>query len=126
MHAEDYEILRRDAVLRAIIQHVESGATIKLPAFDPTLSRPGEMALHNVGIEPNDFGGTVGTFRYQFEGEEDLLHLIVTRLDGSRITPDEGWDVLRFTLPGVPETLVWIKPGEFSQHFYLGHDELLR
>jgi hypothetical protein len=25
----------------------------------------------------------------------------------------------------VPSALVWLKPGEFSQHFYVGHDELL-
>jgi hypothetical protein len=67
----------------------------------------------------------VGDFRYQFEGEEDLLHLFVTRLDGSPIDSADGLAVAQFLMPTVPPALVWHKPGEFSQHFYVGHDDLL-
>lgn len=65
-------------------------------------------------------------YRYQFEGEEDLLHLIVTRIDSGKITPAEGQQVVSFLLPNLPTALLWLKPGEYTQHFYCGHDELLR
>jgi hypothetical protein len=100
---------------------------IKLPDFDPTVSRgSGDFALTTVGIEPNDFGGRVGPYRYQFEGEEDLLHLIVTRLDGEPLSVEEGRDVAGFLLPEVEPGLLWLRPGQASQHFYLAHDELVR
>lgn len=122
----DAEIARRDEVRRSIEDCTIQNITIKLPPFDRELSRPGAVALHSVGIEPNQFSGTFAEFRYQFEGEEDLLHLIVTRQDGQPLLPEHGQAVLRFVLPDVPEALIWFKPGEFSQHFYVGHDELLK
>lgn len=121
----DEERARRDFVLERVLEFVRSGQTIKLPPFDPLVSRGAESALVSVGIEPNDFGGTAGPYRYQFEGEEDLLHLIVTRLDGSHLTPEEAQGVAGFVLEGVPPALIWLKPGQLSQHFYLGHDDLL-
>jgi hypothetical protein len=122
--AEENE--RRRRVLGAVLDHVREDRRIFLPPFDPNLSRPSdEVALQSVGIEPNDFGGTIGGYRYQFEGEEDLLHLIVTRTDGRTLTPAEGQEVATFLLQGLPESLVWLKPGEYTQHFYFGHDELL-
>lgn len=126
MVASNEETELRDAVRAEIERCTLSDITIKLPDFDPAKSIPGQVALHSVGVEPNAFGGTVGPYRYQFEGEEDLLHLIVTRQDGQVLKPEEGQDVLRFVLPDVPEALIWFKPGEFSQHFYVGHDELLK
>ncbi|MFN8218929.1 MAG: hypothetical protein U0S12_02200 [Fimbriimonadales bacterium] len=120
------EIARRDAVRASLEEHIREGATIKLPPFDPSVSQAGVVALQHIGIEPNPFSGTVDAFRYQFEGEEDLLHLIVARQDGETISPEEGQGVLRFVLPDVPEALVWFKPGKYSQHFFVGHDELLR
>jgi hypothetical protein len=59
------------------------------------------------------------------EGEEDLLHLIVVRQDGKELTPAEGQAVAGFVWPGVPSALIWLKPGVLSQHFYVGHDELV-
>jgi hypothetical protein len=76
-------------------------------------------------VEPNPYSGTCGPFRYQFEGEEDLLHLIVTRHDGEPISPREGQEVASFVLEGLPTAMIWLRPGEYSQHFYFGHDELL-
>ena len=120
------EALRRDEILANVIACVREGQTIKLPPFDRNLSQGGKAALTSVGLEPNDFGGTVGPYRYQFEGEEDLLHLVVTRLDQEKLTPAEGKEVAAFVLGKVPSSLVWLRPGEYSQHFYLAHDVLLQ
>ncbi|MBC8064330.1 MAG: hypothetical protein H7Y17_05835 [Chlorobia bacterium] len=120
------EVQRRDQVLQAVLSHVREDRRIFLPPFDPNASRPSDQfALQSVGLEPNEFGGSVSEFRYQFEGEEDLLHLIVTRTDGSPLTPMEGQEVAAFLLPDLPSSLMWLKPGDFTQHFYFGHDELL-
>lgn len=99
----------RQSVIRALHGAVAAGVTIKLPA----------------GGEGGPFSGTVGPYRYQFEGEEDLLHLIVTRIDGCPLSAEEGQNVVAFLLPGMPPGLVWIRPGEFSQHFFCGHDDLV-
>jgi hypothetical protein len=120
------EIARRREVMARILDYVLENRTIKLPPFDPELSRPSDrFALLSLGLEPNDFSGTVGEFRYQFEGEEDLLHLMVTRQDGTPLTTVEGQCVAGFVLKGLPTALIWLHPGEFSQHFYFGHDDLI-
>lgn len=126
MTATQNELERRNQVVRTVLQFVGEDRRIFLPPFDPAISRPSDQfALQSVGLEPNDFGSTVGSFRYQFEGEEDLLHLIVSRVDGEPLTPRDGQDVVQFLLPDFPTSLMWLKPGEFTQHFYFGHDELL-
>lgn len=112
-------------VMATIVAHVRENRTIKLPEFDPSVSKPGVSALVSVGIEPNPFGGTAGEYRYQFEGEEDLLHLIVTRQDGGPLSAEEAQQVAGFVLEGLPPALIWLRPGELSHHFYFGHDELL-
>jgi len=120
------EIARRVEVMARILEYVRDDRTIKLPAFDPTLSRPSDrFALLSVGLEPNDFSGSAGPFRYQFEGEEDLLHLIVTGREGQPISAEEGQAVAGFVLRGLPPALIWLRPGEYSQHFYFGHDDLI-
>ena len=117
---------RASVVFATLIDYIQRGETIRLPAFDPAQSRPSTGgALLSVGVEANPFGGTVGEYRYQFEGEEDLLHLFVTRSDSGSLTPEEGLAVARWLLPDVSPALVWLKPGEFSQHLYVGHDDLL-
>ena len=127
MTPNEAEVSRRDQVVQALHDHIRSERRIFLPPFDPRSSRPSDqVALQSVGIEPYEFGGTVAEFRYQLEGEEDLLHLVVTRSDGGALTPEEGQQVARFLLPELPSALMWLKPGEFTQHFYCGHDELLR
>lgn len=120
------EIAQRDAVVAAVLEAIRGDVRIALPAFQPEFSVPSERALLTVGLEPNPYGGTVGSFRYQFEGEDDLLHVFVVRTDGSPLTVAEGQGVLEFLLPDLPAALCWVKPGEFSQHFYFGHEELTR
>ena len=125
MNPTDAERQRRDAVMRRVLEYIGANRRIALPPFDPAIARPSDQfALVNVGLEPNEFAGTIGRFRYQFEGEEDLLHLIVTA-DRGEITTREGQIVASFLLQGVPPALIWLKPGELSQHFYVGHDDLI-
>lgn len=84
-----------------------------------------EVALMRAGEEPNPYGGTIGEFRYQFEGEDDLLHLMVVRQNYEPLTPEEGQVVAAFLLPELLPALIWLKPGTLTQNFYFGHDELL-
>lgn len=119
------ERTRRDEVIARVCEYTRQNRRIALPPFDPAIDRADDrFALVSVGIEPNPFSGTVGPYRYQFEGEEDLLHLIVTSSNGE-IAAEEGQAVATFILAGVPPALVWLRPGEASQHFYVGHDEVL-
>ena len=112
--------------MRRILELIHANQTIKLPVFDPSIDRPSDRyALINIGIEPNEFSGSVGKYRYQFEGEEDLLHLIVTTVESETLTVAEGQSVAGFVLDGVPPALIWLKPGQYSQHFYFGHDDLI-
>lgn len=125
MNPTEAEQARRDEVARRILDYIAADRRIALPPFDPRVARPSDrFALVSVGLEPNDFAGTFSRFRYQFEGEEDLLHLIVTADEGT-VSVAEGQRVASFLLAGVPTALVWLKPGEMSQHFYVGHDDLV-
>jgi hypothetical protein len=98
------EIERRDGILRAIEYATKSAITIRLEPI---------------------YAGTLGEYVYAFEGEEDLLHLIVRRGDDGPLTVAEGRAVADFALPRVDRGLVWFKPGRHSQHFYVGHDDLV-
>ncbi len=118
---------RRDEVMKRILECIRTETRIKLPVFNPTLDRPtDQFALLSIGLEPNEFSGSVGSFRYQFEGEEDLLHLIVTEENQGALQTEDSQAVAAFVLRGMPTALIWLKPGEFSTHFYFGHDELLK
>lgn len=120
------DVAARRAVLESILEHVKSNKKILLPEFQPTLEGPSTLpAPIRAGREPNAFGNQVGPYRYQFEGEDDLLHLMITRLDEGPLTAEQAQEVVAFLLQGVPEALIWLRPGHLSQHFYLGHDELL-
>lgn len=103
----------------------QSDQAIRLPRFDPSRTRAAaETALLGLADEPNPFGGIVGPFAYQFEGEDDLLHLFVMRLDHRPLSVEEGQAVVEFVIPEVPASMIWLKPGRLSQHFYFGHDLL--
>lgn len=116
----------RDDLARRLLTAIQGGETIYLPAFDRERSvASDEQALVTVGVEPNPWGGTVAAFRYQLEGEEDLLHLFVVRQDGSALTPEQAQLVAGFVWAGVPAALIWLKPGRLTQHFYVGHDDLV-
>jgi len=97
-------------VLERVREHIFAGTTIPY--------RPAKS-----GDEP-EFGGRVGEYAYLFEGEDDLLHLIVTRNDGSPMAEEETTAAARFLLPDVPEAMVWLRPGTDAHHYYLGHDLL--
>lgn len=118
---------KRDAAIAAILAATATNTMIKLPPFDPEKSvQSPTVASATVGMEQNVFGSTYGEFRWQFEGEEDLLHLIVTRSNFQTLTVEEAQTVVAFILRGIPQALIWLKPGEYSQHFYVGHDEVER
>lgn len=119
------EIAARDQVLSVVQDYIQRDERIALPPFNPAHAEGSEFALLWAASEPNPFGGTVGPFRYQFEGEDDLLHLFILRPDREKVRPEEAQAVLTFLLPKLPPGLVWLKPGVFSQHFYFGHDELV-
>lgn len=122
----DAELAQRDAVIAAVMDAIRTGTRILLPKFDPERASGGaDFALQAIVNEANPFGGSIGPYRYQFEGEDDLLHVFVVRADGGVLSPQEGQRVFSLLLPDLPTALVWLKPGTVSQHFYFGHDELL-
>lgn len=114
-----------EAVKVRLLAAIAQNQTIRLPDFDPSIEAgSAEIALLKAGLEPNPWGGRIGDFRYQFEGEDDLLHLMVCRTDCGEISPEEGQSVAALIFPTVPSALYWFKPGTLSQHFYIGHDVL--
>lgn len=119
------ETAKRSEIIGHLVRLIEQNRTVKLPAFDPERSaaKP-EFPFATVGLEANPLGGSVGEYRYQFEGEEDLLHLVVMRIDQQALSPAEGVSVGEFVLNGIPKGLIRFRPGDVSQHFFLGHENL--
>lgn len=113
-------LARRDVVLGRLVRAIAEGLPIRLP--QPSSTRPARTTAWEDFDEASEFAGVVGRWRYLFEGEDDLLHLVVARRDGSAIPVAEAWDVVAFLLPDVPRGLIWIRPGTGSHHFYLGHE----
>lgn len=120
---QEAEVSQRDAVIAALLAAIRTDTRIMLPKAESLTGS--EVALMRAGEEPNPYGGTIGEFRYQFEGEDDLLHLMVVRQNYEPLTPEEGQVVAAFLLPELPPALIWLKPGTLTQNFYFGHDELL-
>jgi hypothetical protein len=118
------EQTQRDQVREALKAAIRSGQAILLPEFRGG-EGPGEFALQNVGLEENPFGGTSEGLRYQFEGEEDLLHLFIVRTDGGEIGVEESRLLAEWLLPEVPPGMIWLNPGRRSMHFHFGHDLLV-
>ena len=126
VNASSEELSHASGVRDAVIDHINRGVTIKLPDPDLASLPPiADYALLNVGLEPNQFGGRLGDYRFQFEGEDDLLHLMVCRLDGENISPQEGQAVVSIILPKILPSQFWFKPAQKSQHFYIGHEVLI-
>ena len=122
----EQESKRKQLVLGKILEHIESSTTIRLPDFSP--DRPSEskdLAMFAVAMEPNEFNGSRGEFQYQFEGEDDLLHLMVLKKNGEAFPPETAQIIAAWLFEGIPPALIWIKPGVRSHHFYVGHDELI-
>ncbi|GBC93464.1 hypothetical protein HRbin15_01955 [bacterium HR15] len=72
------------------------------------------------------YGGDIDGYWVQFEGEDDLLHCLVRRQDGSPITLEEANRVVEPFFGVMPKGLVWCKPAERSVHYYVGHDHFLQ
>ena len=120
------EIAVRDQVISTILAHIRDNTTIHLPPYQPATAEASDRyALQSVGIEANPFGGRFGLFRYQFEGEDDLLHLFISRPDGEPVTPAEAQFVAGLLYPNLPKAMLWYHPATYSHHFYVGHDVLL-
>lgn len=111
-------------VVENVLAAILSGEVIRLPRPSSYQFR-GETALQAFETEPNKFGGQIGPYWFQFEGEDDLLHVFVLRIDRGPLTAEEGQNVMRQLLPEVAPGLVWLKPGTLTQHFYFGHDILV-
>lgn len=126
MVLSESEIDRRDQVVALLRDYTIRNQTIRLPEYDAKLGHPGsESALLWMGREPNEFQGSVGEFQYQFEGEDDLLHLMITRRGLGPVSMEEAQRVVSALLPDIPISLIWMKVGTNSQHFYFGHDLLV-
>lgn len=131
------DVQQRDAVLQAIITTLQTSNLILLPrpstdGGEGYRSVPGSnRALSELPaplpalLIQNQYGGQIGPFYYQFESEEDLVHLIVAKTDFSEITVEEARLVVDFVLPFFPAALLWLKPGQLSQHFYFGNTDFL-
>jgi hypothetical protein len=71
------------------------------------------------------YGGVIGEHRVQFEGEDDLLHCSISRVDGKPLTVEQAHEIVQPFFGCCPKGLVWFHPAEFSVHYYIGHDDFL-
>lgn len=110
---------RRETVIGNLRERITANVKIALPPMESAQ----EFALQSPGL--NDYSGEAGDYVYQFEGEDDLLHLVVARKDQAELSVAEAQVVADFLLPHVPRGTIWLKPGTTTQHFYLGHEQLL-
>lgn len=119
----DRERTRRDEVLARLVLAVRRGDRVPVPPPNPAL--PAHLAALGSVDPDTPFAGSLGPFVYQFEGEDDLLHLLVARHDGAPLSMEDAQPVVSFVLPMLPPSLMWVKPGRLSQHFYFGHEAIL-
>lgn len=119
------EIQRRSLVLKAVCEKIKAAEPITLPSPKPDSAASSDYALLPIAYTPNDYNGTVGRYIYQFEGEDDLLHLFVIESAGQELLLSEAREVFEFLLPGFPTALTFVKSGTVSQHFFFGHDHVL-
>ncbi len=121
------ELEQAEAVRKAVLEAIRTNTRIKVPDFDRDAEwAGGEPPLRRIAQTENPFGGQLGPYLYQFEGEEDLLHIFVIRADDGELSVAEGRTVLDVLIPELSPGLVWLKPGVHSQHFYFGHDAWLQ
>jgi hypothetical protein len=123
LHPTIEERNRRSAVFARILDHIQRDEKILLPSYDrEEATTSADFAL--LAIPENHFSGKIGAFQYQFEGEDDLLHLFVMRQDRQPLSVPDAQQVVSFLIPEVSPALIWLRPGTLSHHFYVGHDEL--
>ena len=72
------------------------------------------------------YATTIGDFKVQFEGEDDLLHLEIVRTDRSNIDIHDAKQLADLFFVDIPPALIVVKPAEYSAHYYLPHDVLLK
>jgi len=94
-------------ILRALVEDVQAGVPILLERRER-------------------YGAILGDFRVQFEGEDDLLHLAITRVDGGRVSHEDAQHIADLFFHAVPKGLIYSRPAEYSVHYYVAHDLLLR
>lgn len=68
------------------------------------------------------YGATLGDFRVQFEGEDDLLHLAITRVDGRPISHEHAQSIAEAFFHAVPKGLIQCRPATYSVHYYIAHE----
>jgi len=68
------------------------------------------------------YGATLGNFRVQFEGEDDLLHLAITRTDDGEVSHREAQTIADAFFHRVPKGLIQCRPAVYSVHYYIAHD----
>lgn len=99
----DHPEVRR--VLQAIVEDTRAGVTISLS-------------------QRERYGAVLGEYRVQFEGEDDLLHLAITRTDGGCVSHEEAQQIADLFFHNIPKGLIQCRPAQYSVHYYLGHDIL--
>lgn len=93
-------------ILQAIIEDTQAGIPIHLSRRER-------------------YSAVLGHFRVLFEGEDDLLHLSITRVDGNKISHDDAQRIANLFFQGVPKGLIYARPAEYSVHYYVAHDLLV-
>ncbi|MFN4033947.1 MAG: hypothetical protein ACK4ME_10110 [Fimbriimonadales bacterium] len=93
-------------VLNALLEDIQAGVPIRLEA----------AARYRAELEG---------YIIQFEGEDDLLHCSVTRLDGGQVALETAHRLVEPFFAVMPKGIVWFKPAEYSVHYYVGHDHFL-
>ncbi|MCW5933233.1 MAG: hypothetical protein KIT45_02905 [Fimbriimonadia bacterium] len=94
-------------ILQSVLEDIEANRTISLNHADR-------------------YGGVLGDYKVQFEGEDDLLHCSVQRVDQSPLDVEQAHRVVEPFFGCCPKGLVWFQPAEFSAHYFIGHDDFLR
>lgn len=119
----------RARVWSALVGYLEDDRKVPFPrppsdppgaTFDPRRGFP------SPGVLTGPFGGVIEGHRFVFEGEDDLLHLILMRTDGAPLEREPALEVAEFLTEGVPKSMKWLRLGPTSLSLYLGHDLLLQ
>lgn len=116
---------RRQQVLDLVCERIRAAEPILLPPPPAGSDAKSDFALVPIAKSPNAYNGTVGEYIYQFEGEDDLLHIFVVKTADEELELKEAQAVFEFLFPTFPPALSWTKSGTVSHHFYMGHDNLL-
>ncbi len=112
-----------------LYQQPHWGDAMNLTAIRSIITAITEDTRNGVPILLNNrdrYGIDIGEYRAQFEGEDDLLHLSITRLDNGPVDWPEARALSALFFAGIPETMIFAKPARCSAHFYLPHDVFLR